>query len=226
MTLALYEARRTGWPALAAPLSAGALGALTALLAYRSQTSARSVDRDLVGVVEVALPLAGALVVIWSVLGDRALEVQLSLPRSYRSLALGRVALALVPTALLAGVTAAVLAASGRLAGHHGPAAAQLVWLAPMSALAGLGLAVAVAVRSSTAGTAVVAVAWLLEQVKRDAFAEHAWARPLFLFSTTYLPDQPGWLDNRFILLGLAAGTLVVAWLLLARPDRLLREDL
>jgi hypothetical protein len=226
MTLTIwgYEARLTGWQALATPLGAGVLGAVTTAMAYASHASAPSVDRDLIGVVEVALPLAGALAAIWSVLGDRALEVQLSLPRRYRNLVLGRLGLALAPTALLGCATSAALAMAGRL--HHDVFSAQLVWLSPALALTGLGLAVAVAARSAAAGTAVIAVAWLLEQVKRDAFAEHAWARPLFLFTTTYQPDQPAWLGDRFALLALAAAALTTAWLLLARPERLLKEDL
>ena len=58
-----------------------------------------------------------------------------------------------------------------------------------------------------------------------DAFVEHAWARRLFLFTTTYQPDQPSWVDNRLTLLAVAAVAVALAWLLLARPERLLKED-
>jgi hypothetical protein len=216
LTIWRYEARRTGRQPLVTPLASGALAALATAVAYTSHASSRGINRDLVAVVEVALPLAAALVAIWSVLGDRALEVQLSLPRSYRTLVLGRLALASAPAGLVGALLIVVLSMLGRLPGGHGVVSGQLVWLAPALALAGVGLAVAVAVRSAAAGTAVIAVAWLLEQVKRDAFAEHAWARPLFLFTTTYQPDAPAWLT---------AAALVAVWLLLANPERLLKED-
>jgi hypothetical protein len=66
----------------------------------------------------------------------------------------------------------------------------------------------------------------MLEQVQRDAFVGHSWARPLFLFTTTYQPGQPAWLNNRLTLLAVAAAAITAAWLLLGRPERLLKEDL
>jgi hypothetical protein len=227
MTFALwmYEARRTGWPALAAPALCAAVGILLVIIAEASGYGLAEVNRQLDGALELLPPLAAAVAATFAVLQDGGLELQLSLSRPYRLALLARLLVAVALTSVVAFCGATYLSLSGRLPASGGLGAAQLVWLAPTLWMAAAGALVGVVLRSPAASAGLLAIGWLLEEVKHDSFLETAGLRPLFLFATTFAPGAPFWGANRVALL--ASSLLLVAawWLLLGRPERLLKGE-
>lgn len=221
----IYEARRAGWPAVAAPALSAALLALVAILAGASGFSPAEVNRQLAGALELLLPLAGGVAATFAVLQDSGMELQLSLARPYRLALLARLLVALAATSAVASGCTAFLWFSGRLLAPDGLAAAQLVWLAPTLWLAAAGALVGAALRSPAAGAGLLAIGWLLEEVKHDSFLETAGLRPFFLFATTFAPGASFWLANRLALIGASLLLVATWWLLLGRPERLLKGE-
>ena len=227
MTFAVlvYEGRRTGWPAVAAPSLCAAVGILLVLFAEASGYGPAEVNRQLAGALELLPPLASAVAATFAVLQDGGLELQLSLGRPYRLALLARLLVALALTSVVAFCCATYLSLSGRLPGSGGLGAAQLVWLAPTLWMAAAGALVGVALRSPAASAGLLAIGWLLEEVKHDSFLETAGLRPLFLFATTFAPGAPFWGANRLALLGSSVLLLAAWWLLLGRPELLLQGE-
>jgi hypothetical protein len=227
MTLAvsIYEARRTGWPVVAAPVLSAALLAPVAILAQASGYGPAEVNRQLAGALELLLPLAGGVAATFAVLQDTGLELQLSMPRPYRLALLARLLVSIAVTSAVAFGCTAFLWFSGRLPAPGGLAAAQLVWLAPTLWLAAAGSLVGAALRSPAAGAGLLAIGWLLEEVKHDSFLETAGLQPFFLFATTFAPGASFWLANRLVLLGSSLLLVATWWLLLGSPQRLLNGE-
>lgn len=221
----MYEARRTGWPAVAAPGLCVVLLALAVILANASGYGQAEVNRQLAGGLELLPPLAGAVAATFAVLQDSGLELQLSLGRPYRLALLARLMMALGLTSVVAFGCATYLSLSGRLAAPSGLGAAQLIWLAPTLWMAAAGALVGVALRSPAAGAGLLAIGWLLEEVKHDSFLATAGLRPLFLFATTFAPGAPFWVANRLALLGSSLLLVTAWWQLLGRPERLLKGE-
>lgn len=221
----MYEARRTGWPALAAPVLCAALLALVVVLAEASGYGPARVIRQLAGALELLPPLAAAVAATFAVLQDGCLELQLSLSRPYRLALLARLLVALALTSVVAFGCTTYLSLSGRLPAAGGLGGAQLIWLAPTLWLAAAGALVGAALRSPAAAAGLLAIGWLLEEVKHDSFLETAALRPLFLFATTFAPGASFWLANRLALLGSSLLLVTAWWLLLGRPERLLKGE-
>lgn len=224
MTLSVwrYEVTRVGRSALAGP-AAVAIGLIVlSMLLTASGTPTPQADRILVGLLEAGLPLVAGVSAA-SVIGrDTAIELQLSLPADYRTTLLRRVLVAVGWPAVLALTVAIMLAGVGRWPSTHAPLTGQLIWLAPLLWLVGLGLAVAVLVRSGAIAGTVVAALWLCEELFAGLFAQHEGLRSVYLFATSRLSTTDGWVANRTMLVLTAAGLLLLAWLVLARPERLL----
>src|SRR5262245_13240850 len=176
----MYEARRTGWPAVAAPALCAAVGILLVILAEASGYGPAEVNRQLAGALELLPPLAGAGAATFAVLQDGGLELQLSVGRPYRLALLARLLVALALTSVVAFGCATYLSLSGRLPAPGGLGAAQLVWLAPTFWMTAAGALVGAALRSPAASAGLLAIGWLLEEVKHDSFFEAAGLRPLF----------------------------------------------
>jgi hypothetical protein len=220
-----HEAGRAGWPALLTPLAVAFVATVLATSMIANRAPHHSVVRLLVAGCEVGLPLATGVGATALVGRDNAVELQLSMPTSYRATWLRRFTVTVAWPALIAAVGTAVLLAAGSWTPLHRGVAALLVWMPPLIWLAALGAVLAVGLRSSAAASGLVASLWLAEQLFAGLFATTPIGRALFLFPATWLPGMPGWWINRTVLLGTAAALLVGMWALLTRPNRLLSED-
>jgi ABC-2 type transport system permease protein len=215
-----HDLRRAGGAALLVPPGVLALGALLVGLASRSSEGNRE---TVVAVVLEALVPLGAGVAAGSVLAaEQAVELQVSVPARVATTVLRRVLLVLGWTAAWAAVAAAGVYAAGWWRPEGGLAAAELAWLAPAMALA--GIAVAASVLSSGAGlpTALVAGVWFGQQMRAAWFAGHRWAQPLYLFPHTRDVIAPDRLAvNRVVLLAIGVAGIAAGWLLLHAEERL-----
>ncbi|XVQ07504.1 hypothetical protein ACQP1W_33560 [Spirillospora sp. CA-255316] len=226
MTLWRYEARRAGWTALLGPPIAVTLGVSAALA--NPQPGDTTTARILLGTLEMAVPLAAGVGCASLVGRDPAVELQLAVPTPYRVTLLRRTAVTLGWAAVVAGLTAAVLIATGwwaRWPANHGPFAGQLTWAAPTVALGAVGLAAGAVFRSPAAAGALVTTLWTLQQFFADLAQQHLPGRLLYLFATTRGAVPGDWTRNRLALLGAAATLLALALVVLARSERLIGQE-
>lgn len=210
---------------LSAPLLGAAVLPVFALASRFSGYSTTRVTTQLCGGLEMVLPLSAAIIAVFAAVNDSCLELQLSLPTSYRRTVLRRVLLALAWAVALGVAGTAYLWLDGDLAVGRDVVTAQLVWLAPTLWLVAGGVLACVVFRSAPAAAGLVAITWLFEQIQHKTLLHSPWLRQLFLFTTTYEPDSSTWLSNRLWLVTTAFALAAVAAWLLGRPDRLLRGD-
>lgn len=225
LTLWRYEARRAGWTALLGPPVAAALGSCLALTDPLSNKTVTA--RILLGVLEMAVPLAAGVGCASLVGRDPATEIQLTVPTPYRFTLLRRLTLTLGWTAVIATLTAVVLIATGwweRWPANHGAFAGQLTWLAPTLGLGAVGFAAGAVFRSPASAAAAVTTLWTFQQVFADLAQRHYPGRLLYLFATTRGAVSGDWLANRLALVGVAAALLALALVLLGRAERLIGE--
>jgi hypothetical protein len=226
LTLWRYEARRAGWAALIGPPIAVALG-VSAALANAEPGDARTA-RILLGALEMGVPLAAGVGCASLVGRDPAVELQLAAATPYRVTLLRRVAVTLGWAAVLAGVTAVVLIATGwwaRWPDNHGPFAGQLTWAAPILGLGAVGFAAGAVFRSPAAAGALVTTLWTVQQFFAELAQQHLPGRLLYLFATTRGAVPGDWTENRLALLGAAATLGALALVVLARSERLIGEE-
>ncbi|GIE83469.1 hypothetical protein Aph02nite_94190 [Actinoplanes philippinensis] len=227
MTLWGYEARRTGWAAVLGPPLAVALGAAAALA--HPEPSDTTIARILLGGLEMAVPLAAAVVCSSLIGRDPARELQLAAPTPYRVTLLRRMAVVVGWAAVVATLTAAALIVTGwwaRWPQSHGALAGQLTWLAPTVGLSGLGFAAGAVLRSPAAAGAIVTTVWAVQQFFAGAVQQHLPGRLLYLFATTRGATPGDWTANRLTLLGVGAVLIAFALVLLGRrPERLISEE-
>ncbi|OHV39713.1 hypothetical protein BBK14_13660 [Parafrankia soli] len=226
LTLWRYEARRAGWAALLGPPVAVALGVSAALVNTMPGDATKA--RILLGALEMAVPLAAGVGCASLVGRDPAVELQLAAPTPYRVTLLRRLAVTLVWAAMVAGLTAAVLIATGwwaRWPANHGPFAGQLTWAAPTVGLGAVGFVAGAVFRSPAAAGALVSTVWTFQQLFADLAQEHLPGRLLYLFATTRGPVPGDWTGNRLALLGAAATLVALALVVLARSERLIGEE-
>ncbi|HZS75526.1 MAG TPA: hypothetical protein VFA41_02855 [Ktedonobacteraceae bacterium] len=197
--------------------------------------------RFLSGGLEMILPIAAAVVIATVISHDPAIELQLTLPHQYRSTGMKRLLLAMLWTCAIALISSGIIQALHMayiptpLALWSVPAqflVNQLIWLAPLFWLVGIGLCLSIFLHSRTASGALLGGIWILEIIFKDLLAATPWLQPVLLFPTTLiffpiinLPGYlfAGWLVNRFEILGTGVILLGIAWLLLRNPERLLK---
>jgi hypothetical protein len=226
LTLWRYEARRAGWAALLGPPIAVALG-VSAALANLEPGDAKTA-RILLGALEMAVPLAAGVACASLVGRDPAVELQLAVATPYRITLLRRMAVTLGWAAAVAGLTAAVLIATGwwaRWPANHGPFAGQLTWAAPTAGLGAVGFAAGAVLRGPAAAGALVTTLWTFQQFFAELAQQHLLGRLLYLFATTRGAVPGDWTENRLALLGAAATLVAVALVVLARSERLIGEE-
>lgn len=217
-----YELGRLGWPALlGVPLALTAVG----LLAILAQVvgNQRQVNDILSNVLDV-LPVVAGIGAAGAVRADSALELQLSLPTSYRTTAFRRLALTLAWTALLALAAGSWLALSGRLIWPISFAADQLIWLPPLLWLAAAGATMTLGLRAFAIGSGLVAALWVLERSFTDLFAGPG-LQTVWLFLRYVYVSPAAWYVNRGALLLSAAVLFSVTFWLLGRTERLLGSE-
>jgi len=189
LSLWRHEVRRAGWAALLTPLVAAVgLAAVAVDGAARLDQPSQSTALVLQSLLELALPLAAGMGAANLVGRDPAVELQLTLPTSYRTTILRRLLVTAGWVAVIALTTAAFMVASGwwhRWPEAHPALAGQLTWLAPALCLSGLGLLAAVLSGSPAVASIVVTSVWVFEYAAVSPLQEHRWSRLLYLFATT-----------------------------------------
>lgn len=225
-----HEVRRVGRSALLAPPAILAAGA--ALVVSTAARNGAPVPRLAAGIVEIGLPLAAGIVVAGLVTTDPLIELQLSLPTPFRATLARRTAVLLAWAALLAAVGTSALVLAGAWQGRGVDAQTQLVWLAPMALLVGLGLAAGALSARSIVGIATVGALWILQVVDPAAFIAHRPLRLVYLFANGRVPGAPYtvagrltsvWAHDRAVLLAGGLTLAVIAWVAMRSPERLLR---
>ncbi len=140
-----YELRRIGWLALVGPpLALMGIGLLA--LVANQLGHADQVARILTTSLDV-LPLVGGVAAATAVSADEALELQLSLPTTFRTTIIRRLALSLGWTGLLAFASTLALSVNGSLRGANSLLGDQLTWLAPLLWLVGVATALSLGLR-------------------------------------------------------------------------------
>lgn len=234
-----YELQLMGKRVILTPILIILVYALIALyMHYRSIDPARFLASSL----EIILPLAAAVIVTTITSQDPAIELQLTVPKKYHTTVMGRLVLIAIWTlciALIAGITFSVLQL-GFIPQPQQPFAApiaflsaQLVWLAPLLWLVGIGLCLAMLTHNRAASTALLCGVWLLEIIFKDYIAVTGWLHPVFLFPTTLLAlagtisqnSYNIWLSSRFEVLGSGLVFVLIGWFLLHNPEGLLKAS-
>lgn len=221
-----FEVRRAGWAALLTPPVAVGLTLFLVVAGATSGTSQVNTARSLFALMEMAIPLAAGIGAASLIGHDPGVEWQLTLPTPYRATLLRRFGVTLGWTVLVAGALAAGLVTTGwwdRVPDNHGALAGQLLWLAPTLWLGAAGLLAGALLRNPAAASGLVAGVWILQQVLAGPVQEHHWSRLLYLFASTRGTVPADWAANRLTLVASAICLAGIAWLLLGRPERLLR---
>ncbi|HEY3994205.1 MAG TPA: hypothetical protein VGM01_15155 [Ktedonobacteraceae bacterium] len=225
-----YELRLLGKSVFLTPLLVIGVFVLFMALINRGVT-AYTMARALGASLEMLLPMAAGVIVATLATHDRAIELQLTMPRRYHRTANARFLFILLWSALVALLTSALLLATNhwrlpvQIAHWSQPwqfLAWQLTWLASMLWLVAWGLVLSLLIRSRSASGALIGVFAIMQIVFHGGFDQDAMLHPIYLFPLTFTPDANYWLTNRFELLGTAVVLLVLAWFLLRRPELLL----
>ncbi len=204
-----------------------------AFIAVFLHTIGVSPARFLSAGLEVFLPVAMGVIGATVSMHDPALELQLTLPRSYATTTLRRLFCITgwsACTALLStGLIALFHLAYPPQQIHNWPTplqilAMQMIWLVPLLWFVAVGLCLTLLTHSRTASGALLAVIWILEVLFLGNIAEKTpWLQPAMLFSTTLAPDASYWLSSHIALLLTALLLLPINWLLLRNTEGLLK---
>ena len=223
-----YELRLLGKPVFLTPILVVIGFALLLAIANRNVTL---VARSMGATLEVLLPMAAGVVVATVATYDRALELQLTMPRKYHRTANMRFLFILLWSALVSLLTSFLLYTFNywrlpvQIANWSQPwqfLTWQLTWLSSTFWLVALGLVLSLLMRSRSAGGTLICALSVAELFFHDYFISNAMLHPIYLFPLTFSPDASYWLANRIELLGTAAVLLALAWFLLRLPELLL----
>jgi hypothetical protein len=207
------------------------LGMILILSLVSHGASLTTVARALGASLEMLLPLAAGMVVATVGTSDRAIELQLTMPRRYHRTASLRFCCILLWSALISVVTAWILCASNhwrlpvQIAEWSEPwrfVVWQLTWLSSTLWLVALGLVCSLLLRSRVASGALVCGIAIAEVVLHGSINSNSLLHPIYLFPLTFTPEANYWLANRIELLGTAVVLLGLAWYLLHLPELLL----
>jgi hypothetical protein len=225
-----YELRLLGRPVFLTPVLVVVGFTLLLALVNRGVTSV-TMARSMGASLEVLLPMASGVIVATIATYDRAIELQLTMPRQYHRTANARLLFILLWSGLVALLTSLFLALlnhwrmPAQIASWHQPwqfLAWQLTWLSSTLWLVALGLVLSLLIRSRSASGALIAVISVAQLMFHGAFDESTLLHPVYLFPLTFSPAANYWLANRFELLTTALVLLIVAWFLLRQPELLL----
>lgn len=225
-----YELRLLGRPVFLTPILVVIGFALLVVLVDRGMT-ATNVARAMGGSLEVLLPMAAGVVVATIATHDRAIELQLTMPRRYHRTANARFLIILFWSAVISLVTSFFLSLFNywrlplQIAHWSQPwqfLTWQLTWLSSMLWLVALGLVLSLLMRSRSASGALIGVFAVAQLMFHSAFDESALLHLIYLFPLTFTPGADYWLANRIELLGTAVVLLILAWFLLRQPGLLL----
>lgn len=226
-----YELRLLGPKVILPPLLVIVLfGALAVLLHILGVNTSHA----LMASQEMFLPLAMGAIVAATGLHDPALELQLTMPTSYRRTAMYRFLLVLIWAACVSFLTNTILFSSKL--GYQPQQiqswavgwqflVGQLIWLAPLLWFMSVGFCITILTHSISASGAVLGGIWILQALFiKNLLETNAWLQSFVLFPTTLMPDAPFWLTNRLELLAVAIFLIPINWLLLRNSESLLKS--
>jgi hypothetical protein len=227
-----YELRIMGkWVILIPPLIILTFAFLGAILTIM-QVSHLRISQILTASLEMVLPLTAGLLTATIVSYDTALELQMTMPETYRMTAFIRLSLIIAWTSCLALFSSVFVY---HLRFWRVPSQVetwkvlpqfligQLTWIAPLCWFVGLGFFLALLIRSRSASSALLGGIWMIEAIFYGYFAIIDWLKPLFLFPTTLAPGISFWLSNRIELCITAMILLLLDWFMLRNTERLLQ---
>ena len=227
-----YELRITGRWVILIPLLILLSVAFLATLLTIMQVSHLRISQVLTASLEMVLPLAAGLLTTTIVSYDAAIELQMTMPKTYRITAFVRLSLIIAWTSCLA-LFSSVLVYHLRF--WRVPSQVetwkvlpqfligQLTWIAPLFWFVGVGFSLALLIRSRSASSALLGGIWMIEAILYGYFAIINWLKPLFLFPTTLAPGISFWLSNRIELLITASVLLLLDWFMLQNTEKLLQ---
>ncbi len=227
-----YELRIMGkWVVLIPVLMIVSFVVLAVLLTIMHVEQLR-VSQVLTASLEMMLPLSAALVLATITSHDAAIELQLTLPKTYRLTAVGRLALITVWTGAIALFASVFIyhLKFWRIPSQLATWAVlpqfligQLTWIAPLLWFVAIGFCLTLLLRSRSASSALLGGIWTAEAIFYGFFATTGWLKLVFLFPTTLDPGIDFWLINRLALLGIALACLVAGWFMLSHTELLLQ---
>jgi len=225
-----YELRLLGKPVFLTPPLV-LVGFVLLLAIVNRGISVVNIARSIGGVLEILLPMSVGVVVATVATHDRAIELQLTLPRKYHRTASARFLFIVLWSGIVSLLTSLFLALfnywrmPGQIVNWNEPGKFliwQLTWLSPMLWLMACALVLSLFLRSRMASGALICVLSLTEIIAHDTLNTTPLLQPFYLFLLTFSPGADYWLVNRIELLGMAAILLLLAWFLLRRPELLL----
>jgi hypothetical protein len=229
-----YELRiMGGWVILIPPLIVLTFVMLGGILTIMQVDHLR-ISQVLTASLEMVLPLAAGLLTASIVSYDTAIELQMTMPKTYRMTAFVRLSLIIAWTSCLALFSSVFVY---HLRFWRVPSQVetwkvlpqfligQLTWIAPLFWFVGVGFSLALLIRSRSASSGLLGGIWMIEAIFYGYFALIGWLNPLFLFPTTLAPGISFWLSNRIELLLTALILLLLDWLLLGNTEILLQGN-
>ncbi len=202
-----YEARALGARTFGPPLLAVAIFVgVSWLAAYDVQATGGTAGRahndaalGLLFLLEFGLPPVAGIAAAYLVSGNPAVELHLTLRRSYAATTLLRLGL-LTLWAMVVGVaTSAVTRQAGYWLAPQPSPLDQLIWLAPLLWFICAGAMLALLLRSRVAAGAILGMIWLGELFFRGQILENVYLRNTYLFLTLetlpsgFAPDAVWW---------------------------------
>jgi hypothetical protein len=227
-----YELRiMGGWVILIPPLIVLTFVMLGGILTIMQVDHLR-ISQVLTASLEMVLPLAAGLLTASIVSYDTAIELQMTMPKTYRMTAFVRLSLIIVWTGCIALISSVFMY---HMRFWRVPSQVetwkvlpqfligQLTWIAPLFWFVSVGFSIALFIRSRSASSALLGGIWMIEAIFYGYFAIVDWLKPLFLFPTTLTPHISFWLSNRIELLITAFLLLLLDWFMLRNTEILLQ---
>jgi hypothetical protein len=227
-----YELRILGKWVVLIPLLVILTFVLLAWILTIMQVDHLRISQVLTASLEMILPLAAGLVITTIISYDTAIELQMTLPKTYRTTAFVRLGLIIAWTSCLALFFSVFVY---HLRFWRVPSqvetwtvlqqflTGQLTWIAPLFWFASTGFTLALLIRSRSASSAILGGIWVIEAIFYGYFALIDWLKPLFLFPTTLSPGISFWLSNRIEILITSLLLLLLDWFILRNTERLLQ---
>ena len=234
-----YEARALGKRTFGLPLLAVAIFAgVSWLAAYDVRVTGGSAARahndaalGLLLLLEFGLPPVAGIAAAYLVSGNPAVELHLTLRRSYAATTLLRLGLLTLWATALCVATSAIIRQAGYWLAPQPMPLDQLLWLAPLLWFICAGAMFALLLRSRVAAGAILGMIWFGELLFRAQILENVYLRNVYLFLTLetlpsgFAPDAAWWTQSRLILLAMAAVFLLIFAALLRRNEALLGHE-
>jgi hypothetical protein len=239
MSRLYYEARALGKRTFGLPLLAVAIFACVSwLAAYDVRATGGTATRahndaslGLLLLLEFGLPPVAGIAAAYLVCGNPAVELHLTLRRSYAGTTLLRLGLLTLWAIAVTAATGFIIRQAGYWLPPQPAPLDQLLWLAPLLWFITAGAMFALLLRSPVAAGAILGMIWLGELFFRAQILENVYLRNLYLFLTLetlptgFAPDASWWTQNRLILLAMAAVFFLIFAALLRRNESLLGHE-